>query len=93
MAEAPRRNSLTLAEAQALPSIRKRPSYLQRYPGPNAPLREIVHVGHLGSFGRWVLLECDHWREIRDYDLLPLMGRPKPKKSRCGLCRDGIGTE
>jgi hypothetical protein len=54
-------------------------------------MREIVHVGHRGIIGRSVLLECDHWRELRDYDLIPLMGRRKPTK--IPLCRDGIGTD
>lgn len=83
---------LSLSEAQELPDVRKQPSYLQRYPGPNAPMRAIVGVGRHGPVGRFVLLECDHWREITSYDFLPLMGRKRPVKARCGLCRDGIAA-
>lgn len=81
---------MNMDEAQALADVRRRPSYLQRYPGPGAPLRRIVGEGRLGPLGRWVLLECRHWREITHYDLLPVEGKKKPVRARCGLCRDGI---
>jgi hypothetical protein len=64
---------------------------LQRYPGPGAPLRTIMRLGPCGAFGRWVLLECKHWREIRDYEILPILGRKRPTRSRCGLCANGYG--
>ena len=62
---------------------------LQRYPGRSAPLQAIVGLGDTGALGRWVLLECRHWREIRDYDLLPALGRRRPVHARCGLCAEG----
>jgi hypothetical protein len=80
----------TQDEAQADPDVRRRPSYLQRNAGPGAPLRNIVGLGGLGVIGRWTLLECGHWREIRDYDLAPILGRKRPTKARCGCCRDRI---
>jgi hypothetical protein len=81
---------MKMDEAQALPDVGRRPSHLQRHPGPGAPLRRITAEGRLGPIGRWVLLECGHWREIIHYDLLPLEGKKKPARARCGLCRDGI---
>lgn len=60
---------------------------LQRYSGPGAPLREIIGLGALGAVGRWVLLDCEHWREIHGYDLLPAIGRKRPTRARCGVCR------
>ena len=80
-------DGLTLDEAQALEVVQLRPSYVQRYAGPGAPLREIVGVAGYGSFGRWVLLECGHYREIRDYGMQALTGKKVPTKSRCGCCR------
>jgi hypothetical protein len=81
---------MNVAEAQALPDVQRRPSHLQRHPGPGAPLRRIIRESELGPIGRWVYLECRHWREIIHYDLLPLEGKKKPIRSRCGLCREGI---
>jgi hypothetical protein len=81
---------IDIEEAQQLADVQKRPSHLARYPGPGAPLRPIIAEGHLGPIGRWVLLECRHWREIIHYDLLPVEGKKKPVRERCGLCRDGI---
>ena len=86
----PLEDLVTLEQAQQHPQVQRRPSYLQRYAGPGAPLVDIVGLGGLGVFGRWVLLRCGHWREIRDYDLLPLLGRAHPVRARCGLCREGI---
>jgi hypothetical protein len=66
---------MKMEEAQALPHVACRPLHLHRHPGPGAPLRRIVAEGRLGPIGRWVLLECQHWREIVHYDLLPLEAR------------------
>jgi len=77
----------TLEEAQADPDVHKRPSHLQRYCGPGSPAHAIVGLGELGALGRWALLACGHWREIRDWDLMPAMGRKRPTKARCGCCR------
>lgn len=81
---------MTLEEAQQQDVVHLRPSYLQRYPGPGAPLRAIVGLGGHGPVGRYVRLACRHWREITHYDLLPVMGRKPPTRARCGLCREGI---
>ena len=86
----PLRDLITLEEAQQRAEVQRRPSYLQRYAGPGSPLVEIVGVGGLGPLGRFVLLRCGHWREIRDYDLLPIIGRAHPERARCGLCHEGI---
>ena len=67
-------------------------SQRQIYSGPSAPLREIVGVGDLGAVGQWVLLACTHWKQIRDYHIMPAMGRRRPLRARCGLCeRPGDG--
>jgi hypothetical protein len=81
---------MTLDEAQQLDDVMRRPSYLQRYPGPGAPLQAIVGIGRAGPVGRFVHLACGHWREITSYDLMPVMGRKQPVSARCGLCRDGV---
>lgn len=78
---------LRLAEAQALPDFKLRPSHVQRHCGSKSPLRRIVGVGKLGVIGRWALLDCGHWREIRDYDLQPALGRKIPRRAACGCCR------
>lgn len=78
---------MTLDDAQKLAKVTLRPSHVQRHCGPGSPLRQIAGIGELGSIGRWVLLACGHMREIRDYDLYPSMGRPKPRWARCGCCR------
>jgi hypothetical protein len=82
---------LTMDEAQKLRSVDLRPSMVQRYAGRGSPLRPIVALGQLGPLGRWALLSCGHWREIRDYDLIPIRrdGRKQPTKARCGCCRLG----
>jgi hypothetical protein len=80
---------LTLEEAQELDRLELRPSHVQRYAGAGSPMRAIVGVGGLSCFGTATLLECGHWREIRDYALMPLMGRKRPTKARCGCCRLG----
>jgi hypothetical protein len=85
----PLEDALTLQEAQTLPDIQLRPSYVQRYAGAGSPLRPIVGLGRHGSFGQWTLLKCGHWREIRDYNIAPALGRNRPKASRCGCCRLG----
>jgi hypothetical protein len=61
-----------------------------RHAGAGAPLRAITGLGGAGPVGRLVKLACGHWREIRDYDLMPLLGRKRPVRARCGLCREGI---
>ena len=43
---------MNMDEAQALADVRRRPSYLQRYPGAGAPLRRLVREGQLGPLGR-----------------------------------------
>jgi hypothetical protein len=58
----------------------------QMYSGRTAPLRLIVGVGDQGVVGQWVLLECGHWRQIRDYNIMPAMGRKRPVRARCGPC-------
>jgi hypothetical protein len=80
---------LTLDEAQALPTVQLRPSHVQRYAGAGAPLRRIVGVCGHGAIGRVVLLACGHHREIRDWTIMPLMGRERPVQARCGCCRLG----
>ena len=81
---------VSIDEAQQRADVQRRPSYLQRYAGAGAPLMSIVGLGRQGCLGRWVLLRCGHWREIRDYDLLPALGRSRPQHARCGLCRERI---
>lgn len=86
--------ALTLAEAQELPQVSLRPSYVQRYSGPGAPLRAIVGLGGYGAIGRWVLLACGHWRESRGHGADGLAaylnnGKAYPKSARCGCCRLG----
>lgn len=80
----------TVEEAQADPKVERRPSYLCRYAGKGAPARVIVGVAGQGAFGTRVLLACGHWREIRDYLYLPELGRKRPTRARCGLCREAI---
>ncbi len=81
---------VSIGEAQQRADVQRRPSYLQRYAGADAPQRSIVGLGSQGCLGRWVLLGCGHWREIRDFDLLPALGRSQPQRARCGLCRERI---
>lgn len=57
------------------------------YSGGTAPLRTIEGVGDAGPVGRWVLLECGHWRQIRDYDIMPLLNRKRPLRARCAVCQ------
>ena len=91
--QGPPLGGLSLVEAQELADVSKRPSYLQRYCGPGAPMRRITHVAEVDSFGRWVRLDCGHMRCIRDWDLMPVIGRKRPSTSRCGCCRLGYGVE
>jgi hypothetical protein len=86
----PQLGGLSLAEAQERPEVHLRPSHLQRYAGQGAPMRRIVGVGDgHGAIGQPVLLACGHWREIRDWAIMPLMGRKRPTQARCGCCRLG----
>jgi hypothetical protein len=78
---------LTLEEAQQLECVQLRPSHVQRHCGAGSPMRPIVGVGRLGPIGTWVLLDCGHWREIRDYNIAPMLGRKRPVQARCGCCR------
>jgi hypothetical protein len=91
--QGPPLGGLSLDEAQELADVRLRPSYVQRYAGPGSPLRSIVAVRSGDSFGRWVSLSCGHMRAIRDWDLMPVMGRKRPSAARCGCCRLGYGVE
>jgi hypothetical protein len=63
-------------------------SQKQIYSGTSAPLRGIVGLGDHGGVGRWVLLDCTHWKQIRDFDIMPAMGRRQPVRARCGLCEN-----
>lgn len=83
----------TMAEAQARQDVERRPSMLQRYAGTSSPLREIVGLGEGGTLGRWVLLECGHPKDVRDWHTLPLRGRKRPTHVRCGCCRERIQPE
>jgi hypothetical protein len=84
---------LTLAEAQELPDVDRRPSHVQRYSGKGSPLRAIVALGAYGSVGRFVLMECGHWKDSRAYGAdgfwAVSVGRKLPTKTRCGCCRLG----
>lgn len=85
----PALEALTLDEAQELDRVQLRPSHVQRHAGAGSPLRAIVAIGRPGPIGRWTLLACGHWREIRDFDIMPAMGRRRPISARCGCCRLG----
>lgn len=89
----PRLDALTLAEAQDLDNVERRPSYVQRYCGSGSPRRAIVGIAGLDAFGRRVLLDCGHYRVIRDFDLMPALGRKPPTAARCGCCRLGYLAE
>ena len=80
---------MTLEEAQQLDRLELRPSHVQRYAGAGSPMRRIVGVAGQGCVGTYVLLSCGHWREIRDYLIMPAMGRKRPTSARCGCCRLG----
>lgn len=80
---------LSLDAAQELAAVYLRPSHVQRHCGSGSPARKIVYHGKLGPIGRWLLLECGHWREVRDFQLRQCLGLPLPKRSRCGCCRLG----
>jgi hypothetical protein len=79
-----------MAEAERESDLSRRPAQLARYAGPGAPLRRIVGLGGSGAIGKRVLLLCGHWREIRDWEVMPLLGRQRPASARCGLCRAHI---
>lgn len=78
---------ISLEEAQASETVSDRPSYLTRYCGPGAPKRRIVAEGGPGALGTWLLLECGHWRDLRDWETMPALGRRRPTHTGCGCCR------
>ena len=81
--------NMTLEEAQEIKPFQLKPSFVQRYCGPGSPKWHIVGIGEAGQLGRWVLLSCGHWRELRDYDVQPALGRKRPRRAGCGCCRLG----
>jgi hypothetical protein len=86
--QGPPLDGLSIAEAQELDTVQLRPSHVQRHAGPGSPLRRITHI----AMHDWVLLDCEHWRYIRDFNIMPTMGRKRPSSARCGCCRLGYGT-
>jgi hypothetical protein len=81
---------LTMAEAQKRADVQLRPSHLQRYAGTNSPKRAIVGYLKPGSLGAWMLLDCGHPKDVRDWFTLPMRGRKRPTHARCGCCRERI---
>jgi hypothetical protein len=81
---------LTMAEAQARADVRLRPSYLQRYSGTDSPKRLIVGEMGPAALGAWVLLECGHPKDVRDWYTATLIKRKRPTHARCGCCRERI---
>ena len=80
-------HAMTLEAAQQLEDVQLRPSYVQCYAGPGAPKQAIVGRGSAHPVGQAVLLACGHFRIIRDWGILPAMGRKRPQRAACGLCR------
>ena|SRR5690349_10494584 len=80
----------SMDEAQAREDVNLRPSMLQRYAGTNSPKRLIVGYLGVGSLGAWLLLECGHPKDVRDWHTKRALGKPTPTHVRCGCCRERI---